>query len=185
MTDERRRTALVLLLGAAAVAVDQLTKTIAVDHLEAGEPVHVLWTLQLNLVYNRGGAFSIGTQLTPYIAAAASVILAVLLLSSRRAMSAPSAVGLGLVIGGAAGNLVDRLLRDNGGAVIDFFDLQWWPVFNVADICLSVGAVVLVVASIAEDRQRRSQQQAGLVGPDGAPVRDDAASTGGDGGWTR
>ena len=150
MSSERRRTALVLLVGAGVVAVDQVTKTLAERWLEIGDPVHLLWTLQLNLVYNPGGAFSIGSELTPYITAAATAVLAVLLLSARRAMSAWSAGGLGLVIGGAAGNLVDRVLRDNGGAVIDFFDLQWWPVFNVADIGLSVGAVALVIAAFVE-----------------------------------
>ena len=183
MTAERRRTALVLLLGIVAVALDQLTKTIAVRNLEQGEPVHVLWTLQLNLVYNPGGAFSIGSQHTPYIAAAASAILAVLLLSSRRAMSGLSAAGLGLVIGGAAGNLFDRLLRDNGGAVIDFLDLQWWPVFNVADMSLSIGAALLVAGSIMEERR---QGRAPLADPgvDRSDGRRAPLAEGGEDRWT-
>jgi len=57
------------------------------------------------------------------------------------------AVALGLLAGGAAGNLVDRLLRDHGGAVVDFIDLQWWPVFNLADAAITCGAVALVLAS--------------------------------------
>ncbi|HEX7167995.1 MAG TPA: signal peptidase II, partial [Acidimicrobiales bacterium] len=60
------------------------------------------------------------------------------------------AAGLGLVLGGAVGNLADRLFRDHGGAVVDFVDLQWWPVFNVADIAISVGAVLLVVVGWRE-----------------------------------
>lgn len=187
MTSERRRTALVLLVGAGVVAVDQLTKTIAVQQLDFGDPIHLLWTLQLNLVYNRGGAFSIGSGLTPYITAAATVVLAVLLVSARRAMSGWSATGLGLVIGGAAGNLVDRLLRANDGAVIDFLDLQWWPVFNVADIALSLGAVVLVGAALFESPDNADPEPgphpAGASGaaevPDG-----ELSSRGGDDRWT-
>jgi signal peptidase II len=61
------------------------------------------------------------------------------------------AVAVGLVLGGALGNLVDRVLRDGsgflGGAVVDFIDAQWWPVFNVADIAVSVGGVLLVLVS--------------------------------------
>lgn len=173
MTGERRRTALVLVLGAVVVALDQLTKTLAVDRLQPGRPVHLVWTLQLNLVFNRGGAFSIGLAYTPYIAAGASAVLAVMLLSSRRAMSSPAATGLGMVVGGAAGNLVDRLVRDNGGAVIDFFDLQWWPVFNVADIALSIGAVVLVMASLLDERGGAGTPVA-PAGPDGDTAPDEA-----------
>jgi signal peptidase II len=61
---------------------------------------------------------------------------------------------LGLVLGGALGNLADRVFRDGsgflGGAVIDFIDLQWWPVFNVADIAVTVGGVLLVLTSTRE-----------------------------------
>jgi signal peptidase II len=69
---------------------------------------------------------------------------------ARRVTSATLAVALGLVLGGAVGNLADRLVRGNGGAVIDFIDFQWWPVFNLADVAISCGAVLLVLRSLRE-----------------------------------
>jgi signal peptidase II len=60
------------------------------------------------------------------------------------------AIALGLVLGGALGNLADRLIRGHGGAVIDFIDFQWWPVFNVADMAITIGAVLLVIAGFRE-----------------------------------
>ena len=79
-------------------------------------------------------------------------MIVVLLVSLRRTGSMLSAVGIGLVIGGAIGNVSDRLFRAGdgflGGAVVDFIDLQWWPVFNVADMAVTVGGVILVLGSL-------------------------------------
>ena len=145
----RRQARLLLLVGAVAAAIvglDQLTKTIAVGALADG-PVHVLWTLRLNLSFNSGAAFSLGPGLTPFITAMGVALVVTLLLVSRRVATVAMAIALGLVLGGALGNLVDRLFRSNGGAVIDFIDLQWWPVFNVADAAISCGAVLLAALS--------------------------------------
>jgi signal peptidase II len=143
----RRRLALAGLVAVAVVAVDQWTKTLAERHLADG-PVHVWWTLRLNLSYNSGAAFGLGRGATPVILALGVVVLVLLLGFGRVAMAQTfGAVALGLVIGGAVGNLADRLVRDNGGAVIDFVDLQWWPIFNVADAAITVGAGLLVLLS--------------------------------------
>ncbi len=107
-----------------------------------------MWTLRLNLAYNKGMAFSSGDGLgpaVPILAIAVAVFLLVSVGRSRR--DRWFAAGVGLVIGGALGNVVDRLLRNDGwldGAVVDFIDLQWWPIFNVADIAIVVGGGVLV-----------------------------------------
>jgi signal peptidase II len=86
------------------------------------------------------------------------VVIVALLVSLRRNGSMLSAVGIGLVIGGAIGNVLDRLLRAGdgflGGAVVDFIDLQWWPVFNVADMAITVGGVILVVGSVWSGRRQ-------------------------------
>ncbi|MGI8792153.1 MAG: signal peptidase II [Acidimicrobiales bacterium] len=153
MTVERRRTSLVLVLAAAVVGLDQMTKTLAVRGLEFGEPVHVVGTFRLNLYLNPGGAFSIGSSFTPFFAVAAAVVVAILLLSSRRATSAGMAAALGMVVGGATGNLVDRVLRAHDGAVIDFLDVQWWPIFNVADVFLTIGGISLLVAGFLDERR--------------------------------
>jgi len=139
-----------LLAGAVAVAVvvaDQITKTLAVDHLSDG-PVHLFWTLRFNLSFNSGAAFGLGRGVTPIILGLGVVMLVVLLgLGRMAAVHVAAAIALGLLIGGAAGNLFDRVFRHNGGSVIDFIDFQWWPIFNVADTAISCGAVLLVLVS--------------------------------------
>ncbi|HET7489112.1 MAG TPA: signal peptidase II [Acidimicrobiales bacterium] len=152
MTPARR----LLVAGATAAAVvvlDQLAKTWALRALADG-PRPVVWTLRLNLSFNSGAAFGLGQGLAPLLVVVA-VVLVVLLAgfwrSSTTTMAA--AVGLGLVLGGACGNLADRLVRHHGGAVIDFVDLQWWPVFNVADAAITCGAVLLILTSWRHDRR--------------------------------
>ena len=129
------------------VALDQLTKSWALRALDDG-PVHVLWTLRLRLSFNSGAAFGLGPGLAPLLVVVGIVLVVALLGFGRAATSTlAGTVALGLVLGGAVGNLVDRLLRQHGGAVVDFVDLQWWPVFNVADAAISCGVVVLLVVS--------------------------------------
>jgi len=139
----------VLVTAAVVVAIDQLTKSLALSALADG-PVHLIWTLRLDLSFNSGLAFSIGPNLTPLITFVAVVLVGVLLVAAHRVTSTTTAVALGLVLGGALGNLADRLVRGHGGAVIDFIDLQWWPVFNVADMAITAGAVLLVLTSFRE-----------------------------------
>ena len=146
---------LALLAAAAIVAVDQVTKWLAVKHLD--EPVDLVWTLRLALTHNTGTAFSLGLGLGPFIAVAAVVIVVALARLGRTVVSPLGTVALGLVMGGALGNLVDRVFRARDGlldgAVIDFIDLQWWPVFNVADMAIVIGAVLLACSGFgAGDR---------------------------------
>ena len=141
----------VLLTAAIVIAADQVTKSLALQALADG-PIHVWWTLELDLSFNSGIAFSMGTGLTPLITIAAIVLAGVLLAFARRATSPLVAAALGLVLGGALGNLSDRLFRGHGGAVIDFIDPGWWPVFNVADIAVSSGAVLLLVGTFLDER---------------------------------
>jgi signal peptidase II len=137
----------VLLVAAGVLAVDQLTKTLALEALSGRGPIDLFWTLRLRLSFNSGAAFGLGRGITPFLTVAAVVLLVVLLGVSRTAPSRVARLALGLVVGGAMGNVADRLFRDHGGAVVDFIDFQWWPVFNVADIGITVGAVLLVFAS--------------------------------------
>jgi signal peptidase II len=71
------------------------------------------------------------------------------------------AVAIGLVIGGALGNVGDRLFRDTGGAVVDFVDFGWWPVFNLADSCVTIGAVLLIVRGLFPPRERDARGAGG------------------------
>lgn len=147
--DDRRR---LRLYGAAAtaagvVALDQVTKSLALRHLSDGA-VDLFWTLRLNLSFNSGAAFGLGRGVAPIVLGLGIVMVVALLGLGRMAAEHwMAAVGLGLLFGGALGNLVDRLFRDHSGAVIDFIDFQWWPIFNVADIAITCGAVLMVLAS--------------------------------------
>jgi signal peptidase II len=143
-------------LGAVVVAVDQLTKHLALAALREGRTIEVVGSLQFKLFFNTGSAFSIGAGRGGLIGVLAIGIVVALLRSARSMPGRLATVALGLVLGGAVGNLVDRGFRRGdgflGGAVVDFVDLQWWPVFNVADVAVVAGAALLVVASIRADR---------------------------------
>ena len=142
-----------LAIALVIVLVDQFTKTWALNALDGGHTIDVVWTLRFALGFNSGMAFSKAEGWGPVIGVAATGVLVYLLSTLRRAGSTVSAAGLALVIGGAAGNLVDRLFRGDAwmrGSVVDFIDLQWWPVFNVADSAITVGAVLLVLGALRD-----------------------------------
>ena len=136
---------------AAIVAVDQLTKSWAVAALSDG-PVHVIGeTVELELTRNSGGAFSRFQGMTPVLAIGAIVVTIVLVRVLRKTTDTVLVVALTLVLGGALGNLTDRLVRAPGflrGHVVDFVSVGWWPVFNVADSCVTIGALLLIVRSL-------------------------------------
>jgi signal peptidase II len=99
-------------------------------------------------------AFSQGTGIGPIIGVFGMIVVAYLLVGMQRS-SFSSAVFVGLVAGGAAGNIVDRLFRGDAwlhGAVVDFIDLQWWPVFNVADAAICIGGALLVFTSFRTEK---------------------------------
>ena len=145
-----------LLVAAIIVLFDQMSKAWALRDLADGRIIHVIWTMQFNLTYNRGMAFSRGTGIGPIIGVIGLVVVVLLLLSLRRADNALTRVATGLIIGGAVGNISDRLFRGSGwmrGAVIDFIDFQWWPVFNVADMAIMIGAATMMVAMLKYNSQ--------------------------------
>ena len=155
MDARARRGATILFATASAVfALDRLTKVWA-EHALADRPVDVIpGVLTLRYTTNSGGAFSLG-QRTPWFFAGATLIVSgLIVLTAFRSRNAVAAVGLGLVLGGALGNLADRALRAPGlsGHVVDFIDLHWWPVFNVADGAIVIGAAVLAWASFRDER---------------------------------
>lgn len=147
-----RRLKIVAAVAAAVLIADQASKWWALNRLDGGDIVEVIGSLRFNLFYNTGVAFSLGSDsgLGPWISLLAiGVVVAVSFGATSRYPL--GAVASGLISGGAVGNLLDRAFRgDDGflhGAVIDFIDLQWWPVFNIADAAIVVGALLLVVAS--------------------------------------
>lgn len=148
-----------VLIALGVVVVDQTTKHWAVTSLGPDREIDLFWTLRLNLAFNNGMAFGQGQGFGPVIAVIATLVIVYLLVSLRTEASRMSTIGMGLLIGGAAGNLTDRLLRgDEGflrGAVVDFIDLQWFPIFNVADMAVNVGAGLLILNSILRARSER------------------------------
>jgi signal peptidase II len=146
----------------AIVAIDQLTKAWAVAALSDG-PVHVIGdTVEFELTRNGGGAFSRFQGMTPLLAVGAIVVTFVLFRVLRRMTDSVLVVALTLVLGGALGNLVDRFVRAPGvlrGHVIDFVSVGWWPVFNVADSCVTIGAVLLIVRSLRAPRGQVSPSE--------------------------
>jgi signal peptidase II len=143
------------LLAAAAVlvlALDVLTKHLVVAHLEHRAPVRLLGgALLLNVSRNSGAAFSFAEGATVLFTAVAVAVIVVIVRTASRLGSRAWAVSLGLLLGGATGNLVDRLFRAPGigrGAVVDFIDFRVWPVFNVADSAIVVGGLLAVLLSL-------------------------------------
>jgi signal peptidase II len=148
-TDRRRggptrRLLVAGLVAACVIAADQTSKSWAVSRLSRGD-IHVFWKLDFILEYNSGSSFSFAQGWAPLIGSFAAVLVCVMLVFVRRTRSDGVAAALGLVIGGALGNLSDRVFRSHHGAVVDFIAFHFWPTFNVADSCITIGGVVLVI----------------------------------------
>jgi signal peptidase II len=142
------RVPLLLAVAAGVLALDVVTKLVAVAELSDSEPIELLGgLLTLRLVRNPGAAFGMAAGLTVVFTCVAAAVVLVILRLARRLRSAWWAVALGLVLGGAVGNLVDRLLRSPGpgrGHVVDFLELPRWPVFNLADSAIVVAGLLMV-----------------------------------------
>ena len=132
--------------------LDQLTKTWALSALDAGRTIDLVWTLRFRLIFNTGAAFSQGEGLGPLLAILVLVVVGLLVRLGARTGDPVARLCIGVIIGGALGNLADRVFRSGdgflGGAVVDFVDLQWWPVFNLADAAVVVGGATIVLRGI-------------------------------------
>ena len=154
----RRRGAVLLFAVAGAIyVIDRLTKVWA-ERTLPGDPIEIIrGVLTLRFTTNSGGAFSLGGS-APWLFATATIIVSTLIVATAfRHRVGPSAVALGLILGGALGNLTDRAVRGPGlsGRVVDFVDLHVWPIFNAADAAIVIGALVLAVLSLRTDRASR------------------------------
>lgn len=172
----RRHLPLALGVAAGWLLLDQLTKWWA-SHTLDDRVIDLVWTLRLHLVTNTGASFSLGEGLGPLIGVVALVVVGILLWTGRSIGSRVGAIGLGLVLGGALGNLLDRGFRGGegfmGGAVVDFIDFQWWPIFNVADMGVVVGAGLLLIASMRVEDEGESPSDDDA--PEGASAGADRA----------
>jgi signal peptidase II len=143
--NRRRRLAIIAVIAAVVVIADQVTKSLAVTDL-AHHNVHVLGPISFRLFYNSGAAFSVGTGLTVPIIVVAVVLVLTIAWFARGVPTTPAAVAFGLILGGAVGNLCDRLFRGHDGGVVDFIYTRVWPTFNVADSCIVVGSILLAIS---------------------------------------
>ncbi len=158
-----------MVFGALVVvlAIDQLTKRWALERLAPAivggprEIIEVIGPLQFNLAFNTGASFSLGSDSGAIIGVVAIAIVVVLALVARKVESKVQLVLIGIIMGGALGNIIDRLTRVGeidpitgevasgfmSGAVVDFIDVQFWPIWNVADMAVVVGGIVLAILS--------------------------------------
>jgi|SRR5580692_10520868 signal peptidase II len=149
-SQQRRRIGILLAVAVAVLALDIISKALVVAHL-ASRQIHLLGGfLTLRESRNPGAAFSLGTSLTVMYSAIAVAVIVVILRTSRRIRSLPWAITLGLLLGGATGNLMDRIFRSPGlfrGWVVDWIQVPHWPVFNLADSAIVCGGILAVLLS--------------------------------------
>lgn len=170
-----RRLRLLLSIAAVVLVLDLATKVAAVELLTPGQPVSIIGdTVTWTLVRNSGAAFSMATGYTWVLTLIATAVVIGIVWMGRRLVSPWWALGLGLILGGALGNLVDRFFRAPGplrGHVVDFLSIGWWPVFNVADPAVVGGAILLVALSLfgfdfdSVSRRRPGSASAGGTDP--------------------
>ncbi|MFJ9419516.1 signal peptidase II [Streptomyces sp. NPDC101227] len=147
----KRRILALLLVAAVVYALDLSSKLFVVAKLEHHAPVEVIGTLlRFTVIRNRGAAFSMGEALTIFLTIIATVVIVVIARIARKLYSLPWAIALGLLLGGAFGNLTDRVFRSPGvfkGAVVDFIAPAHFAVFNLADSAIVCGGILIVILS--------------------------------------
>jgi signal peptidase II len=147
-----RRVGVLLAVAVTVLTCDIVTKTIIVATLSDRAPLRLLGgLLTLRVSRNPGAAFSIGPSMTVVFSVIAAGVIVVILRASRRIRNLPWAITLGLLLGGATGNLTDRLFRSPGpflGYVVDWIEVPHWPVFNIADSSIVCGGALAVLLAI-------------------------------------
>ncbi len=150
-----RRWWLVIVIAAAVVLVDQVTKAIALAHLSQ-LPHHLVGPFGLQLEFNTGSAFSLFQSSTVLLVVFDVVLVGALCVVGWRATTLPIQIGIGLILGGAIGNIADRAFRNLHGGVVDFITLSHWPTFNAADSAITIGAIVVVIGLLLDSAGGRS-----------------------------
>ncbi|GGK65768.1 signal peptidase II [Nocardia camponoti] len=147
-----RRLTTLLAVAVVLFGLDLLTKCLVVANIDERGSVPIIGDFaHLTLVRNPGAAFSMATGMTWLLTLIAAAVVVGVIRIGRTLRSLWWAIGLGMVLGGALGNLVDRIFRAPGplqGHVVDFIAVGWWPVFNVADSSIVCGAILLVALTV-------------------------------------
>jgi lipoprotein signal peptidase len=170
-----RRIGVLIAIAVTALALDVITKAIVVATLPDRPPISLLGgLLTLRVLRNSGAAFNIGNGMTIVFTVIATGVVVAILRYARKLRSLPWAITLGLLLGGALGNLADRLLRSPGvfrGHVVDWIELPHWPVFNLADASIVCGGVLAVLLA------SRGLQVDGTVQSDDPPEPPSGSAT--------
>lgn len=154
----RPRTWLPFVIAAGVLLVDQVTKSLAESRLDG--PTHVIGPIGFGLTYNSGSAFSL-FQGSAALLAIFDVLLAIVIAVIAVRVRRPGLqVGLGMMLGGALGNLADRLVRGHHGQVVDFITLSHWPTFNLADAAIDIGVLVVIISLLMERRSSSEPKEA-------------------------
>jgi signal peptidase II len=141
---------LAFVIAAIVVVADRLTTSLAMDHLH--DVRHVWGPFGLALTYNSGFAFSLFSGRAFFVTVLLCIGVVVLAIVVSQVRTVTLAVGAGLVLGGAIGNLSERIVGGHGGQVPDFITLDHWPTFNLADACVTVGVVIVIGALLLGGR---------------------------------
>ncbi|TCP45437.1 signal peptidase II [Tamaricihabitans halophyticus] len=181
VNEPKRRVGVLALVAVVIVILDIVTKVIALAALEGSEPVRLLGgAVYLQIVRNPGAAFGMATGMTWLLSLIMIAVIIAILVLARKLRSAGWAFGLGLILAGAFGNLIDRIFRAPGplqGHVVDFVsvfapDGRIWPVFNVADSSIVVGGILIVLLSLlGRDYDGRRATRRGRDGGDAEEAR--------------
>lgn len=131
-------------IAAIVVVADRVTTSLATDHLH--DVRHVWGPFGLALTYNSGFAFSLFSGRAVFVTILLCIGVVVLAIVVSQVRTVTLAVGAGLVLGGAIGNLSERIVGGNAGQVPDFITLDHWPTFNLADACVTVGVIIVIAA---------------------------------------
>ncbi len=137
------------------LTADRVTKVLAERTLQDGPVELISGVLDLRYTTNPGGAFGLFGGIPWLFATISAAVILAIVIASRKLPATSSAIGLGLVLGGAVGNMIDRAIRGPAfsGEVVDFIDLQVWPIFNLADSAIMIGAGILMIAGLRRDRR--------------------------------
>ena len=168
MTERRRMFRRALVVAVLVVAADQATKAAIASNLFVGERVEVLPIFSLVSVRNDGVAFNLLSGASELLVLVVTLVALglLMLVFTRATLGRFGWLGVGLIAGGALGNLADRL-RD--GAVVDFIKFDLWPAFNLADTAITIGIAVLLLGALLEDRSEKADEESGsatTIGPD-------------------
>jgi signal peptidase II len=140
------------------VVADRVTTSLAMDHLHDAR--HLWGPFGLALTYNSGFAFSLFSGRALFVTVLLCIGVVVVAIVVAQVRTVTLAVGSGLVLGGAIGNLSERIVGGHGGQVPDFITLDYWPTFNLADACVTIGVIIIIVAFLLGGRAAVEQSKA-------------------------